>query len=195
MADGDRGPVSRWHGQGWIALAAAFVSLCALATSVYSSWETRKHNRLSSQPWVTIAFWSNATGAGWKLANEGLGPAITKTATVVYDKETPCRSWGALVNALFAGANVHPFSYSNFSKGEHLREKTDVTLLWFTDQGDAARVTPNKDKVKIAVCYCSIYDECWIATNVSKVSLKKVDSCEGQWSSETEFVGGLEVAQ
>jgi hypothetical protein len=65
--------------------AAIFVSVLALATSIWSANETRQHDRLSVQP--HLHYWRDMQSpyVGLTLINEGLGPAHILEARVYFE--------------------------------------------------------------------------------------------------------------
>lgn len=61
--------------------AAFLVAGAAMFTAVYSAWATRRHNRLSVKPYLTIAHWASEGEEKWGLvlSNDGLGPAFIRS--------------------------------------------------------------------------------------------------------------------
>lgn len=115
-----------WSPDRWIALSAMFVSICAVAVSFYEGYSNRLHNRLSVRPNLQISFIVKEKGAGWRLANNGLGPAIITAFQVTVD-DKPQPTWRDVIIALKmpVTAGFH-FQYINPTKGSVISAGVDI---------------------------------------------------------------------
>ena len=72
-----------------LSIVAVLVSVAALVTTWFESSASRKHDRLSVKPIVSIAF--KVTGQkgqnGFFIANNGLGPAVIKKLMLYWDSK------------------------------------------------------------------------------------------------------------
>lgn len=69
-----------------VSFAALFISLCAFAVTIYQSYLTRKHNRLSVKPILTLDRFLDLDERSFSvtLENFGVGPAVIDTFTMKY---------------------------------------------------------------------------------------------------------------
>lgn len=70
-------------------LLSTTLSLCALSLTLWQGYLTRKHNRLSTRPHLTLNshLFVNGTFYAVDLKNDGLGPAFIKSISVFFDGE------------------------------------------------------------------------------------------------------------
>src|SRR5437867_1637264 len=84
-------------GRRWGALG---VALLALATSVWSAYEDRRHKHLSVKPQLTLSFsFHEGVSAGWMMSNAGLGPAIVQRFEAYVD-DRPQIQWDSFADSL-----------------------------------------------------------------------------------------------
>ena len=156
-------------GQKWyqkpemiVGLSALMVSLVAVIVSVYSAYIDRSYARASVWPRLSIAksdFHKEGRSVyEYRIENAGTGPAITKYAYVSADGKY-FTNWHKVfehfdlemenVVQSHMSTRVLP-AYQSFAS--LYTYNTEFMPLWRkVDQ-----------KIEIEVCYCSIYDECWI---------------------------------
>ena len=74
-----------------IAIASVFIATCALLFTAWQGWETRKHNRLSVKPFLLSSgqelIKNDLCHVEFRLVNGGVGPAIIKSFTLLFDDE------------------------------------------------------------------------------------------------------------
>ena len=88
--------LSHIESSNWIAFASAVVALCALVTSIWQGFVTRRHARLSSKPIIETELNSHVDG-GIKIFNCGLGPAVvTRIVATIGDRSFNLCSQAAL---------------------------------------------------------------------------------------------------
>jgi hypothetical protein len=155
-----------WLDANW---AGVVVSLLALAVAVYSAYATRKHNRLSVRPHISLSFNANDKGAGWVRTISGAGPAIINTFEVTVDGK-PVQTWDEVLIAF----NINPHDTNGKvaipTPGTYLLPSSEATkaLLWVESPPAArAAIVKNADRVQIKLAFCSLYDECWERTSSS----------------------------
>lgn len=73
-----------------VGIAAVMVAAFALFATLWQSYVTRRHNRLSVAPYLRFdVYWTHTDikEAGIYLANKGVGPAIIRSFSVSLDGE------------------------------------------------------------------------------------------------------------
>jgi hypothetical protein len=157
-------------------------SIVALATSFFalslSAYQARLMNeqtrlmqsqsRASVWPYVSIGYSINDEGDGrgytWQISNDGVGPARIESVTMTLDGK-PVHHWRELFQALFGDANV-PATFSQIY-GRVLppstNRETTIDALHLEDMAQARAFFAAQDRIDMTICYCSVYDDCWIA--------------------------------
>lgn len=154
------------NGDTAISLASAIVALAALFVSVWSSWATRRHHRLSVRPHLTLSqkVSANAPQVEIKLTNNGLGPAIiTSIRAFVDDVEQPLTRpeyWEAIISKL----RIVTERISGYTtQGDvALRPGGTISLANVDvpeNQVDHAALQGELARVRIEVAYKSMYGE------------------------------------
>jgi hypothetical protein len=145
----------------WLSIAAGVGAICAVAVSLYQAALAREQQRASAWPYLNQ---SNSYVAGQpytrQVENQGVGPARVRTFEVLVDGR-PVRTWNAAVRALTGKADSD-LVYSSFGRGIVLPPGTTRMLLRLPP-GDLAREfwKGAQTRLETAICYCSIYEECW----------------------------------
>ena len=160
------------------ALAAGVVSLSALSVSIYEAYLMREQQAASVLP--IIDFWaaySTDHSYSLNLANKGLGPAFIKHITVSVDGN-PAQTWGQAVKTLtdrWVALSESALIGSVLAPGEAgqmlaVKDGDSGTLIW-----------SNAERVELAVCYCSVFSNCWTTTvtdlNVGKPITAETKMC------------------
>ena len=172
-------------------------SALALSVSIFAlaigAWQTRLMQgqaRASVWPHLSIGYTYNSNvddnGFLWHVDNNGVGPARVETVTLALDGK-PMKSWRDLLLALGFKGELH-LSTSSLS-GEvippSLNRETAIEPIRI-NQRDVATVFKNSiDRFGMEICYCSVYDDCWIARwQVTKV--EPVARCESTGATRFE---------
>ena len=150
--------------------APIIIALCALFLTIYQGDQTRLHNQLSVKPSLFSSFYYNDKSAGYTLDSRGLGPAIIKWVEVQVDGQAR-GNWFEVESAL--GLSVPSGSngtHSNPYTGIFLMPGDKMTLYAVGSENNIAYLRKNYERVRIKICYCSIYAEqdkkqCWQASN------------------------------
>ncbi len=146
------------------------IALCALFLSIYQGSQTRQHNQLSVKPSLVSTFYYNDKSVGYTLDSRGLGPAIIKWVEVLVNGKAK-GNWLDVESALdlpeSSGSNGMHF---NPYAGVSLMPGDKVTLYAVGSDKNIKYLRDSYQKVRIKVCYCSIYAEqdqrqCWQASN------------------------------
>ena len=170
-----RRPLS-WPAQHWTALTAIVISVCALVLSIDSARQDREHKRLSVRPVISISFSYTDDGAGFRARNVGLGPAIVKWFTVYVD-DIPRSSWTDVRAAL--GMTDTDFRFGLFHQEMiYQPDSQSATVFWYTNRESAQQLIANRRRIRTEICYCSLYDECWV--DVGRVPGRSPSDCSRQ---------------
>ena len=140
--------------------SSVVIALCALALSFYSACQTRKTTRLSARPYIQLSFDFNDRGAGWTYRNMGQGLAIVRSFEVSLDGQR-LRSWNELRKGLNLTTGPLTFSVPGPGNIAVPYKPGDTTEIFWVSASDRERLTSNWERVRIATCYCSLYNDCW----------------------------------
>ena len=155
----------------YIAICAASISLVALSIGIYQSYLTRKHNKLSVRPHLSISRVSDYDkGLTYSLENNGLGPAIIKKFGIQIDeKNVPTENnvtFKALDTLKVSTENV---GYYILDVDEAFSAGKQLLLLAFIDSEpqpekytDLNNILP---RLKFRVEYECIYGEHFVLTS------------------------------
>ena len=174
-SEGDARPdesFSEWiaEPQTMIGLSAVLLSLCGLFVSIYETRLIRQEQRASVWPRVSVlpsvSTESDTVAIG--VQNSGIGPARVRAARIEHEGKWKA-SWQDLLESVDqsgASRNVDLLNSQVLSPGE---EETVFTVV--SDSSERipgalpllAQEIWNGD-VDLVLCYCSVYDQCWITT-------------------------------
>ena len=155
----------------WSALTALGISALALAVGAYQTRLMQTQARASVWPYVVIGFNYADSGErqGFELhvENNGVGPAVVQSTLVKLDGK-PVKHWEEVVGAL---KERHEGESAQASlAGLHgivippsTNRDTDVPAIHTTDAALGKALYEARERLSIDICYCSIYDDCWIA--------------------------------
>jgi hypothetical protein len=103
------------------------------------------------------SFYFNQEGSGFKFGNIGLGPARVKWFQVFVD-ETPMPDWKDMLRAIGIDETGFIFAYP-----QPIYPTDSYNILFKVEAGPADNKLRNEaQRIRLVVCYCSIFDECWI---------------------------------
>jgi hypothetical protein len=149
---------------------AIVLSIIAIYWSSAQYDLTKEHNKKSVQPILNFYIF-NDVDSGFKLQNVGLGPAIVKgvKATNIETKEV-YSSWEPLVRNKLNYTGEY-FCSDTLSGSAH-ENGIERKLLTIKEK----LVIDKNSGIEFSICYCSIYDDCWISG--TEHAPQKVDSCK-----------------
>ena len=129
------------------------------------------HNRLSVRPRVWTYYMTNEE-PGWRLQNSGVGPGEVRKFTV--ELGMPDGSWRELAGwrELFDRLGLEKwegqtYRYTIPSAGVTYQAGSSRNLFKVFGPQNRKILDQNWRRVKIEVCFCSMYDECWLNTGES----------------------------
>ncbi|GJG87655.1 hypothetical protein tb265_28360 [Gemmatimonadetes bacterium T265] len=158
-----------------LSASAAVVALSALAVSVYQAKITREQQKMSAWPYVRTMK-TNAPRYARIVQNLELGPALVRSTVVAVDGR-PTRHWNDVVHALvgdsalkvLAAAGCNGWTNSTVGRRSVLLPGATVHMVSFPE-GSASRAIEDawgQHTVVVKVCYCSLYGDCWTATDAA----------------------------
>ena len=103
-------------------------------------------------------------GYTWEISNDGVGPARIESVALKLDGK-PMRDWRQVFHALFGAADV-PATYSQvYGKvvPPNANRETTIAAMHLLDLDQAKTFYAAQDRFDMTICYCSVYEQCWIA--------------------------------
>jgi hypothetical protein len=170
------------------ALALA-VSFLALSLGAYQARLMNVQTRLmqsqaraSVWPYVSIGYSISDAGEKpgytWEINNDGVGPARIESVTMSLDGK-PVHSWKEVFRALFGDAPVTATYSQIYGKvlPPNTNRPTTIEAVRILSQDQARIFHAAQDRFDMTICYCSVYDDCWIAHR-QQPEVQSVDHCE-----------------
>ncbi len=164
-----------------LSVVGVFIAVIALYATLTESEAVRQQTAAAVWPFVqvSIADYDSGDSAGFTLSfkNSGVGPARVRALRVIIDGQ-PMRDWEHAVAHL--GGKVDDRVGRSFVSDRVLSPEEQVNLISVTDpalarQFQAAIANPQNT---IAFCYCSIFDDCWLAdSRRDALSPEPVEQC------------------
>jgi hypothetical protein len=149
-------------------MLAVAISLFALAIGAYQTRLMQNQARVSVWPFLSIGYnYSNDTdtnGFIWRIDNNGVGPAKVETVALTLD-DKPMRHWSDVFAALGATAQTN-FSNTTIDGDvilPNVNRETTIEAIRIHQRDVAKLFHDAKARFRMDICYCSVYDECWIA--------------------------------
>jgi hypothetical protein len=188
-------------GHRWVDLSVAgcalLVSFCSLGLAVHHGKTMERLVTANSMPFLQITSSSGEYASdgsvrqvmSFDLRNSGVGPARVEWLTRTLD-DKPIEDWDAMMKALHAEAVSSGGVDSAIAVGR--KSTSDVptflsgggslqSMRWQrTDENapfwDSVNKVRSGSRLRLQACYCSIFDECWIADS-QIFEPKQVDRC------------------
>ena len=152
--------------QTLLSVAGVFIAVVALYAALSESSAVRQQTAAAVWPFVQLSIEDSDSGdsADFTLSftNAGVGPAKMRTMRLIIDGE-PIRDWAHAVSRLDEQLtdNVN----RNFITNRVLSPDQKVDAFHTNDPKLARKfqIVLGDTKNHITYCYCSIFDECWVA--------------------------------
>lgn len=115
------------------------------------------------EPRILIYSWHTNDSSGISFRNGGLGPAIVRYFTVTLDSQ-PVTRWTEALRPILPVIGDN-WQFTQFGPGMTIKVDAEGPLL--VTQGAArARSLDSlvENHLDVALCYCSLYDDCWLET-------------------------------
>ena len=149
-----------------IALVAVLISAIAAAAAAYQTYVINQQFSATVWPYLALDDTYGTGGIKVVLENDGLGPAIVRSAALNIDGRAAYR-WSDVVAQVPRPHGSHLAGLTaSLGNGEVIRAGDARTLLDL--HGTLAGATTvlrfeRQHRVSLDVCYCSILAQCWIA--------------------------------
>jgi hypothetical protein len=167
-----------WSIERYSAVFAVVVSLTTLTMLIAQTRLMQTQTRASVWPHVSIGFSANQSGFAWVVANNGVGPAITHSVQIRVDGKTQ-RDWVEVLSALNINAKigVSQLSGTVLTPAENTVDHYEIMTMPAGD-GATAMTSAAMTRMDVSLCYCSIYDDCWISAFAKgRESKREVRQC------------------
>jgi hypothetical protein len=161
------------------AMAAVAIGVSALFVSLYETHLVRAHQRVSVWPHLQGGIAWDGDTFRVLMVNSGIGPARVEGIRVRVDG-IPVPHWTAFFQE--AGIATAPFMVHQIS-GRVLTAGETVDVLLLSDPTMAAAAHDRWGAARIEVCYCSVFDECWILDTEPGIPHREVRACPA-WGAE-----------
>jgi len=154
-----------------VAWSAMFISLLALLATMYEANLERENQLLSVWPRLTIQdSVSDSHGYSIRVSNKGLGPAIIKSTKIKLDGKQ-LNSWQDVFKKLkISGSFTTVTSTLNASI---ISQNETVTVVKIAEANTGYKVGKDRERIDLEVCYCSVYEDCWLVTKGNKYNVVK----------------------
>jgi hypothetical protein len=176
-------------GRSWLdvilGVSAVTISFISLFLAIHNGNAMERLVEANSWPSVQVTFSTlNQDGTAHihlDIANKGVGPARIESLEATYNNHQ-LRDGRELLNAMLGRTTSPPHPAIQSSTITHvvLAARDTITFVdfkpeEFNDQDyEAMRV--GVQKVDFRACYCSVFDECWIA-DTTRPRPRKVKQC------------------
>ena len=152
----------------WGSVAAIAISAFALAIGVYQTRLMQAQARASVWPYVKIGlgYTDGGDSSGFEIhvENNGVGPAVVKSVRVSLD-DKPLHGWNDAFPLILGHgeARAKLEGLSGVVIPPSTNRETSVVAIRINDPAQAQKFYEARDRFKIDICYCSVYDDCWTA--------------------------------
>jgi hypothetical protein len=178
-------------------LCALLVSVLALSLGAYQAQQMNVQTRLmqsqsraSVWPYLSIGYSisdeGDHVGYTWQVNNDGVGPARIESVTMTLDGK-PVEHWKDVFRVLYGDTRV-PASYAQvYGKvlPPNTNRETTIEALRIPDLQQAKIFYAAQDRFDMTICYCSVYDDCWIAHREGPV-VQPVPRCDTRGTPQFE---------
>jgi hypothetical protein len=175
------------------------IAVCALLISTLATgaswWQARVlqaqtrvlQEQLGAQVWpyVSVSEGYNHDTAEIDIANDGLGPAVLRSA-IVFVNGTPRSNFVDLMHAILGphiiaraphGEKMN-ISVNDVSVGTVLRPSESTTILALTSKTYAKKFIAAFPRTSFRVCYCAIIPgKCWLSDSASTRDPQPMPAC------------------
>lgn len=149
-----------------IALMAVLISFSTLFVYLYQSSIMKTQQKMSVWPHITFGpSWSNDQ-LTINIINKGVGPAIIKKVYIEINNN--------VIDGIHELMNFVPdslrsdYNYSSIWPGQVIMSGENIQLFQNKNPATIKYLLElmEGEKIKIEICYCSIYNDCWTSTGI-----------------------------
>jgi hypothetical protein len=154
-----------------VSASATIIAIAALGTAVYQAKLSRDQAAASVWPYLLQGNSGN-DGYASIVQNLGVGPAKIGGFDVTVDGK-PVKNWADAADAMGVKLSWKGHRTTSFHAGIVIPAGAVIDLLHLPDSTDARLFRAQVDRIRVSVCYCSIYERCWtVATKEAPVEIK-----------------------
>ena len=157
--------------QTMIGLGAVLLSLCGLFVSIYETSLERQEQRASVWPRVLVAPRLSGDSVRVIVSNNGIGPARVRAAAVEHNGEH-VSSWREMMKRLDLQGSVS----TQLLNERVLSPDSEIDAFSIEDSTRSLRSSIWFGDLDITLCYCSVYEECWVTSMQNYVDIVVPDS-------------------
>lgn len=152
------------------AVSALVVSVIAVLVGAYSAYIDRAYARASV--WPRLEIYRSYSGKDYRIGvtNSGTGPALIAYAELSANGRS-YPTWQAWLATL----TDHPVSYVQSHIGNRTLVAQGATDPLVVNDRDIAARLINEDNFQLTLCYCSIFQQCWVVDRLNQP--ETVDRC------------------
>ncbi|GJL90803.1 hypothetical protein [Hyphococcus sp.] len=184
--------------QTTLAVVGFLVGLIALYAALNEADAVRKQQQASVWPHLDIAVSNNNVidneFTTIAVANKGIGPARIRSVEVRLD-DAPVSDWWALLGSLGEGdggsilisnADISGKVLSAGDEVEMMRlDKAEIPVTGgeprdYSEVLSGLRSAIAGGRVRMTICYCSVFDDCWVFDTKRYGDPEAVSACEAQ---------------
>lgn len=182
MSDNELGWRPWWKDPSWIAASGAvLLGLSGLSVSIYQAKLMHEQQQVSVWPYLTVINDnSELEGKGLSrivIANDGVGPALIKHVSLWVDGK-PLPSWYAMFKQLVPDRQ-HNIPYSTVHNRVLPAGKTIDAIVLNTPE-DIAALRANAGRIRFDLCYCSVYENCFLLQSGAEDITTAVAQCPAE---------------
>ena len=148
-----------------VAFSALLISVVTAVIGIYSAYIDRAYARASVWPRLEMFKSFSPQTFSYGIINSGTGPALIKYAHVQYKSNS--------IKECSDIPNLPTYKQSHFGNRIVSPQSTINPLGYEGDK--VSELLKINESIKIEICYCSIYDECWLIDRASNP--KAINSC------------------
>jgi hypothetical protein len=178
-------------------LFALAVSFLALGLGIWQARLMSEQTRLMQQqaragvwPYLSIGYAlvadGDKRGYTWRIDNDGVGPARIESVTLTLDGK-PLEHWNDVFHALYGNAPVQATYSQIYGKvlPPSTNRETTIEAVHLFDPAQAKTFFDAQSRIDMSICYCSVYDDCWIARRQSPAQ-EPVARCDATGAKQFE---------
>ncbi|NQD36076.1 hypothetical protein HPT27_03505 [Permianibacter sp. IMCC34836] len=168
-----------WKDHSWIAaLGAVLLGVSGVSVSLYQAKLMHEQQRMSAWPYLTVINDnSDLAGKGLSrivIANDGVGPALIRHVSLWLDGK-PLPSWHAMFQQ-FKPGRQDDIPYSTVHNRVLPFGKTIDAIVLATPE-DITALRANAKRIRFDLCYCSVYDDCFLLQSGAEDITTAVAQC------------------
>jgi hypothetical protein len=161
-----------------IATLALLVSSGATVSSVYQTHVIANQLSASVWPYLEAVYSYSKDTVELEVANDGLGPALVKSASLVVDGHEVA-SYRRGIDVLERGFHIqHPYngSFSSIGPSSVIRPSEQLALFSLSRLPVKGFGSIHR-RVSLEMCYCSLLGQCWTYRSGPVETRDQVGSC------------------